>query len=84
MGLKANGFRERIIVVTFIAMQKQSEQFFFDATIEQASELIWKQFPTAIIIYADEYVLSDHKNKSIAKKKLTDSELQKFYKDYGN
>lgn len=83
MGIRANGFRERITVVTFIAMQKQSEQYFFDATIEQATELIWKQFPTAVIIYADEYVLAGHKNISISKKKLTDQELQKFYKTNG-
>ena len=79
----ANGFRERITVVTFVAMQKQSEQFFFDATIEQASDLIWKQFPTAVIIYADEYILTGHKSVSVSKKKLTDNELQKFYKQNG-
>lgn len=76
MATQANGFREQILIVTFVAMQKQHEEHFFDTTIEQASKFIWKNIcPTAVILYADEYVIETHKAIVVKKKKLDDNEL---------
>lgn len=81
MGIQVNGFRENILIVTFVAFDKQEEKHFFDSTIEQASNFIWKNIcPTAVILFADEYRVEKHTSISVKKKKLNDVELEKMYK----
>jgi len=81
MGIQTNGFRENILVITFVAFDNQEEKHFFDATVEQASNYIWKHIcPTAVILFADEYAIEKHTAISVKKKKLSDVELEKMYK----
>ena len=81
MGIQTNGFREKILIITFVAYQKQDEKYFFDATVEQASNFIWKNIcPTAVILFADEYAIEKHLSVPVKKKKLSDVELEKMYK----
>jgi hypothetical protein len=79
--VKAEQFREKLLVIDFVAFGKQDTKFFFDTEVEQASKLIWRTIcPTAVILYAWEYCLGESKQCSIDKKKLTDDELEKVYK----
>lgn len=83
MGIQVNGFRENILIVTFVAYDKQDEKHFFDCTIEQASNYIWKNIcPTAVIMFADEYAIEKHSSIPVKKKKLTDSEHEKIIKKW--
>lgn len=82
--MQAEKFREKLLVVTFLAFGQTTErnEFFFDCTIEQGCNLVWKICPTAIILYAWEYGLTEPIQHSIMKKKLSDEELSKFNKNF--
>lgn len=81
MAKKAEEYRKQLMVVDFVAFGKQDTKYFFDTTVEQASKYIWKNIcPTAVILFAWDYGVSDPKQKNIEKRKLNDTELQKMYK----
>ena len=74
-------FREKLLVVDFVAFDKQRTEFFFDATFEQACEYIWSKLcPTAHILFAWQYGVVEPVQIKIKKAKLTDDELNKKYK----
>ena len=74
-------FREKLLVIDFVAYGKQDTKFFFDTEIEPASKLIWRTIcPTAVILYAWQYGLEEPIQCKIEKKKLTDEELETQYK----
>lgn len=81
MSVLEKSFRECITEVSFVAFNKQEQQFFFDSTPEQCCNFIWdKTCPTAIIVYINEYAVEQYKPVHSFKKKLTDIELARKYK----
>lgn len=76
---------ESILKVEFRAFDKNCKEYFEDCEVEQALNYIWKHIcHTAEIKSITEYYLSDRdfpRTHYGFKKKLTDEELQKLYKN---
>lgn len=81
--MKAEAYRETLIVIDYVAFGKQHTSFFFDSTLEQVQTFIWDKIcPTAVMLFAWKYGLVEPVQLSISKKKLTDDELAKKYKGF--
>lgn len=79
--MKSERYRETLIVIDFVAYDKQKTEFMFDCTYEQAVNHIWKNVcATAVILFAWQYGLHEPVQIKIGKKKLTDEELNKAYR----
>lgn len=81
--MKAEQFRRTLVEINFVAFgqDRHRTEFYYDCTIEQASEAVWKICPTAVILYAWQYGLHEPVQLQISKKKLSDDELAKFQKN---
>ncbi len=79
---RSNAYHETLIEVNFVAFgqERHRVEYYKDCTIEQACNLIWKICPTAVILYAWQYGITDALQLKGFKKKLTDEELENFYK----
>lgn len=77
-----DAYRETLTEVVFIAFDKQQSSFFYDSTPEQCTNYIWDNVaPTAVIIWINFYKLGEYQPVRGFKKKLTDNELARKYKN---